>query len=201
MIDVINSTSSIYSLKELNFSCGVQQINDFFAEKAIKFEKSKISTTLLFLDNETGLNKEEKLKGFISFGLATIDTTTDVSAKIELESLEFEKGDTAYGNIEKTKLFPVIALNYFAVSDYFQRKQFGTFMMLYFFEMVIELSVEKHISFIGIVVSSLSDSTDFYEKLGFTYLGSSPNDINLKEYRMFITIDKIIEAHFKFKDK
>ena len=107
MIDVINSTSYIYSLKELNFSCGVQQINDFFAEKAIKFEKSKISTTLLFLDNETGLNKEERLKGFISFGLATIDTTTDVSAKIELESLEFEKGDTAYGNIEKTKLFPV----------------------------------------------------------------------------------------------
>ncbi len=176
---LIGLNSFLCTEKDLQtFDCLEVSINEYFRTEAIEVSSKNISNTTIIWDNQ-----RKRIVGFFT-----------------LNSGSYEIQNVIYKNKLKTKtrsqlkVFPVIYLSYFAIDKRYQRKRLGIHMMKEVFSTLFSVSV--FVGFVALIVESLHESTEFYEKLGFDYIKDKPGDcgIALHKYDMIIGFDELIST-------
>lgn len=116
------------------------------------------------------LTLEEQILGFVAFSISNY--------KISIQSMTRFETD------------PVLYIEALGVDKDFQRQKIGS--QLLSGAMKTALSIDILAPLKGVMLSSLLDATDFYEKFDFQYLGSRPEKaIGKESFLMFTSISQI----------
>lgn len=157
--------NSIIELEKLNlFTCGEKEeelaINDFLKNDSKDYDLKGATKSFLYF-------KDKELIGF--FSLCTSQTEVTKKFKKRRRIFTFSKPLTTYPSIE---------LVYFAINKNKQGERLGTSMMYYILKMLY-YNVYQHVGFMLVTVKSRSETTGFYEKMGFTYHKTKSGNDNL----------------------
>lgn len=148
-----------------DFSCEIKDLDDYLKRFARGNHKKNIGKTFVLLN-------EEKVIGFYTIGMATID--------FHQISEDLRKGIPKYP-------IPVARIGRLAVDRECQGKSMGKFLLMDAFERILEVSMS--IAAYAIVVDAKNEkSKKFYERFGF--FSYEENSMSL--YIPIKTVEKII---------
>lgn len=163
---------------EMNsFDCGNEEINTFLREGSVSDSVKNIMRTRILFSEE-----ENCIIGFFSLNTASV-SVIDEETQQKLSSV---KDSDRY-------VFPTIQLSFLAIDKKYQRKQYGTFLLLQAYQTVI--SISGRVGCVGLSLSAVYKSIEFYETNNFTFLDNFvPTENDTVNMLMDIpTIQKILE--------
>lgn len=159
------------------FSCRVDKIDNFLKNEALMQHDNYLSTTTIIYTAE-----KKEIVGFY-----TVQNSILKLEEINNNTNNIKRNNLSFNDIES---FPTVHLAFFGIASDYQNKKIGMSILLELYENLT--SVVKNISgFIALTVLSLDNSTEFYEKCGFSFMRTlNENDTSPKH--MMINVDEMI---------
>lgn len=174
------------------FDCGNSRLNKFFIEEAADTENYGLGNTTLFFDTE-----KDKIIGFytLSINILEIDFFKGYNRFKKYMGTRYSKKLEQDFN---TSSFPVLEIMRLAVDISYQGKKLGTRIVLSIYKDIIDLRLKYNLPVNNVYIEALSESTEFYDTLGFEFVKFSYDEQPLHEtYPMMISFDKILDIATK----
>lgn len=168
-----------------DFSCGVSLIDDFLLNSAEKFDAQyKTKTTTFWIHNQ--------IVGFYTANTSILTLKPSDLMMLRKSGIEISDSEDQISN---EVIVPTINLGFFAVDHRFQQRGIGTLLLHYFLATTALAYLNSSIGFAGVALSALPNAAEFYQGVGFEFLGGIDYDNGpfMTEYPMFINMPTILE--------
>ncbi|MQS89264.1 GNAT family N-acetyltransferase [Companilactobacillus mishanensis] len=180
-----NTTFEIIRLSKLaddklikSFDCGDSRLNDYFINEALNLDEENFLATNVYM-------QKDSIKGFYTTSASTLTITNQIhpfGPPISRETMTE---------------FAAIKIQYFAVDLSIQNSGLGKAMMFHLLSNLLVADLLYSIGFKVVYLEALSEATDFYTALGFSYLNPwEENNPILKSSLMFINYDDLINYYY-----
>lgn len=179
------SISSFLNKKAVDsFNCGVEVIDTFLHDDAVYFDEKHRKATTIYYQKISDSESSESSVDVIGF--YTLSTGL---LRVKPKNSETYKPIAKPGTMNDELEFPCITLDFLAVDKDYRNQKVAKAMLMRLFKSLLSVRIQGGLGFTALYLNALSDTIDFYERMGFEYLTDYEGQIDKKSYKMVMSVE------------